>query len=458
MKKIYILILAFTSFIMASQTITIQSFATGFSGAVEITHAADSRLFVVQKGGLIKILNSDGTINLAPFLNVSSLISSGGERGLLGLAFHPNYTTNGYFFVNYTNTSGNTVIERYSVNSSNPNLANTTGSILMTIAQPYSNHNGGSIKFGPDGYLYIGMGDGGSGGDPENRAQNINENLGKLLRIDVDTAVSPFYTSPTSNPYIGTTGNDEIWAIGLRNPWKFSFNRSNGDLWIADVGQNNVEEINKVSNPLSAGLNFGWRCYEGTVAYNTTGCASVSTLTMPLAQYTHTGGNCSITGGYIYTGALYPNFLNKYFFADYCVNRIGYVDESSNAITYTPNFSGNNNFTSFGEDVNGELYITNSNTIFKIIDTATASATSFENGGFVMYPNPTKNTFTITNNNGIFTSSVQIFDASGKLLLTAELNQTETNTVDVSNFMNGIYLININAVNGQRYSSKLFVE
>ncbi|MFC4738602.1 PQQ-dependent sugar dehydrogenase [Flavobacterium ponti] len=457
MKNLLLLIVAFASSVVFSQTIAIQSFATGFSGAVEITHAGDSRLFVVQQGGLIRVLNANGTINSTPFLNLTSLVASGGERGLLGLAFHPDYTTNGYFFVNYTNTSGNTVIARYSVNSSNPDIANTSGTILMTISQPYSNHNGGSLRFGSDGYLYIGMGDGGSGGDPENRAQNINTNLGKMLRVDVNTTIAPFYTSPASNPYVGIAGNDEIWAIGLRNPWKFSFNRLNGDLWIADVGQNNIEEINKVSNPLTAGLNFGWRCYEGNVAYNTSGCAPIGTMTMPLTQYTHSQG-CSITGGYEYTGTAYPNFLNKYFFADYCENRIGYTNTTTGAITYTPYFSGNNNFTSFGEDMNGELYITNSNTIFKIIDTSTASTTSFEKAGFSLYPNPVKNSFTLLSSTSRIAKQIQIFDVSGKLLISKEVSQSASNTIDVSSLSNGIYIVNVSTTDGNDFTSKLVKE
>ena len=458
MKKLLLLFVVLTSSIGYSQTIAIQSFATGFSGAVEITHAGDSRLFVVQQGGLIRILNSNGTINSTPFLNLSSLVSSGGERGLLGLAFHPNYATNGYFFVNYTNSTGNTVIARYSVNSTNPDVAVNSAAILMTITQPFSNHNGGSIKFGTDGYLYIGMGDGGSGGDPGNRAQNINENLGKMLRIDVNSTISPFYTSPSSNPYVGIAGNDEIWAIGVRNPWKFSFNRLNGDLWIADVGQNNIEEINKVTNPLTAGLNFGWKCYEGNVVYNTTGCAPIGTMTMPVAQYTHSGGNCSITGGYVYTGAMYPNFLNKYFFADYCVNRIGYVDTTSNVVTFTPNFSGSNNFTSFGEDMNGELYVTNSSVIYKIVDTSTASATSFENSGFSLYPNPSKNSITISSSEASFAKQIQIFDVSGKLLISKEVSQNKRNTIDTTSLSIGVYIVNVTTTDGKNYSSKLVKE
>jgi len=274
MKKLLLSFFGFCCTVITAQTVGLQSFASGFSSPVEIAHPPnDARLFVVQQSGLIRILNPNGTINTTPFLTLTtSTILSGGERGLLGLAFHPNYATNGYFYVNYTRAGdGATVIARYSV-SSDPNIADaSSGTVLLTVAHPFSNHNGGSIKFGSDGYLYIGMGDGGSGGDPGNRAQNINENLGKMLRLDVDSA-SP-YGIPATNPYVGIEGNDEIWAIGLRNPWKFSFNRLNGDLWIADVGQNAIEEINKVAAPLpNTGLNFGWRCYEGNVAYNTTDC------------------------------------------------------------------------------------------------------------------------------------------------------------------------------------------
>lgn len=338
MKKILLLGMTIASFLGFSQTIALQSFATGFTDPVNIANAGDSRMFVVEQGGTIKVVSATGVVSATNFLNISSIITSGGERGLLGLAFHPNYATNGYFFINYTNLSGNTVIARYSVNATNPNIANTAGTILMTITQPYSNHNGGCIKFGPDGYLYIGMGDGGSAGDPGNRAQNINESLGKMLRIDVNSTVAPFYTSPSTNPYFGIAGNDEIWAIGMRNPWKFSFNRLNGDLWIADVGQNTIEEIDKIASPLpNTGINFGWRCYEGNSTYNTTGCAAASTMTYPFAQYSRSGGACSVTGGYFYTGTTYPNFQNKYFFTDYCDDKIRTVN-SAGVITTTTAF------------------------------------------------------------------------------------------------------------------------
>ncbi|WP_333808023.1 PQQ-dependent sugar dehydrogenase [Flavobacterium sp.] len=446
------------SFFGQSQTIALQSFATGFDSPVEITHAGDSRLFVVQKGGLIRILNTNGTVNTTPFLNLSSIVSTGGERGLLGLAFHPNYTTNGYFFVNYTNIAGNTVIARYSVDSGNPNVANTTGTILMTIAQPYSNHNGGSIKFGSDGYLYIGMGDGGSGGDPENRAQNINDNLGKMLRIDANSAIAPYYSNPATNPYVGSAGNDEIWAIGLRNPWKFSFNRLNGDLWIADVGQNAVEEINKIENPLpNTGINFGWRCYEGNSTYNTTGCGSSSTMTFPFVQYARSGGACSVTGGYVYTGSVYPNFQNNYFFTDYCDNKIRMVN-SAGVITTSTAFAGNN-FVTFGEDINGELYIAGitSGTIYKIIDSSLSSS-DFETNGFSLFPNPAKELFTIKSSITNLATKLDVFDLTGKLLFTKKLINSPENTIATTSLSKGIYLVSVETINGTNYSTKLVIE
>ena len=458
MKTILQFVLMMMSIFGQSQTITLQSFATGFDSPVEITNAGDSRLFVVQKGGLIRILNANGTINATPFLNLSSIITTNGERGLLGLAFHPDYTTNGYFFVNYTNTSGNTVIARYGVDSVNPDIANTTGTILMAITQPYSNHNGGSIKFGSDGYLYIGMGDGGSSGDPENRAQNINENLGKMLRIDVNSTIAPYYTNPSTNPYVGVAGNDEIWAIGLRNPWKFSFNRLNGDLWIADVGQGAVEEINKIVNPLpNTGINFGWRCYEGSSTYNTFGCAPAGTMTFPFAQYARSGGACSVTGGYFYTGSTYPNFQNNYFFTDYCDDKIRMVN-SAGVITTTTSFSGNN-FVTFGEDMNGELYIAgiSSGTVYKIIDSSLSSS-DFENNGFSLFPNPAKETFTVKSSTTNLATSINLFDLTGKLLFTKKLNESPENTIATTSLSKGIYLVSVETNNGTNYTTKLVIE
>ena len=458
MKKTLLYYLLMLSYLGQSQTISLQSIATGFASPVEITNAGDSRLFVVQKGGLIRILNADGTVNATPFLNLSAFVSTNSERGLLGLAFHPNYATNGYFFVNYTNLAGNTVIARYTVNASNPNIANTTETILMTITQPFANHNGGTIKFGPDGYLYIGMGDGGSGGDPGNRAQNINENLGKMLRIDVNTTTAPFYSSPNSNPYVGVAGNDEIWAIGLRNPWKFSFNRLNGDLWIADVGQDAVEEINKVVSPLpNSGINFGWRCYEGNSTYITSGCAPSSAMSFPFIQYTRFGGACSVTGGYYYTGSAYPNFQNNYFFTDYCDNKIRMVNNAG-VITTTAAFSGNN-FVTFGEDINGELYIAGitSGTVYKIIDSSLSNS-NFNSERFSLFPNPAKGFFVIKSAEANLATKITLFDITGKLLFSKELTPNRENVIDTNLLAKGTYFVSVETTNGINYDTRVIVE
>lgn len=465
MKKLLLLISVFT-FSANAQTIALQSFATGFSSPLEITHPAnDSRLFVVQQRGLIRILNSNGTINSTPFLNlVGTVSSSGSERGLLGLAFHPNYATNGFFYVNYTRLSdGATVIARYSV-SADPNVANTTGTILMTINQPFSNHNGGCLRFGPDGYLYIGMGDGGSGGDPNGYAQNLTVDLtnptrvflGKMLRIDVDTTDGALnYGIPPSNPFASTAGIREIWAYGLRNPWKFSFNRLNGDLWIGDVGQLDIEEVNKVTAPLPAGLNFGWRCYEGNSAYNTTGCAPMGTMTFPVTQYDHSTG-CSITGGYFYTGSMYPNFANKYFYTDYCDNKIRTLN-ASNVVATTASFSGN--FSAFGEDKDGELYVAgiSNGTIYKIIDSS-LGLNDFNKNGLSFYPNPAKTEIFIKNNSESSLSKVKIVDLTGKVVLTASIEGNENPSVTISALSSGIYLVAVEDVAGNQFQSKLIVE
>jgi glucose/arabinose dehydrogenase len=457
MKELFVLASVFLTSLGFAQTVGLQSFATGFTSPVEITHPVnDTRLFVVQQGGVIKIVNPDGTVNATPFLTLTSAtISSGGERGLLGLAFHPNYATNGYFYVNYTNTSGNTVVARYTVSSTDANVADaSSSSIVLTVNQPFSNHNGGTIKFGQDGYLYIGMGDGGGAGDTGNRAQNINENLGKMLRIDVDSA-SPYGIPPT-NPYVGTAGNDEIWSIGMRNPWKFSFNRLNGDLWIADVGQSAAEEINKISSPLTPGLNFGWRCYEGNTAYDTSSgtCPSYAATVAPVTQYGHNGVRCSITGGYYYTGTAYPNFANNYFFADYCSGEIGML---STAGTITWAYDAPNVITTFGEDKDGELYVAMGGTVYKIIDTS-LNIHDFTKAGISFYPNPAKTNIYIQNNSDSILTNAKIHDLTGKLMAHVTLQSQEQTTLSVADLATGLYLLTVEDTVGNQYQSKLIVQ
>jgi glucose/arabinose dehydrogenase len=453
--KIVALLLLFSFSDSYSQTIGLQSFASGFTRPLEITNAGDSRLFVVEQGGLIKILNPDGTINPNPFLNISSLITNSGEKGLLGLAFHPNYGTNGFFYINYINLDGNTVIAKYTVDSGNPNIANpSSGSILLTITQPYANHNGGTLKFGPDGYLYIGMGDGGSGGDPENRAQNINELLGKMLRINVNSGTP--YSIPSDNPYVGIAGADEIWAIGLRNPWKFSFDKKLGNLWIADVGQDNVEEIN-IAATTQSGLNYGWRCYEGDAAYNTANCPSQASMKFPLKTINHSTGACSVTGGYAYNGTVYPNFNGLYFFTDYCNPQIGMMT-TNGTVTFSEVFSGNN-FSTFGEDSNGELYVAaiNNGSVFKITDTSLAINT-FDSTQFVIYPNPAKSEIIVQKSNKNYPTEVTLFNLEGKMLFRQKTENKTVNIVKTDNLSQGFYIVTIKNEQGHLSTYRLIVE
>jgi glucose/arabinose dehydrogenase len=347
--------------------------ASGLSSPLYVTHAPGDfdRIFIVEQPGRIRVMNTK-TNQMSVFLDIQSIVVSGGERGLLGLAFHPNYDKNGLFYVSYTGASGVSRIARYTVSGSDPNVANpTSGQVMLSISQPFSNHNGGWIGFSPvDGYLYYSTGDGGSGGDPGNRAQTKTNLLGKMLRIDVDGTNGPggLYGIPSDNAFVGTTGRDEIWAYGLRNAWRCSFDRETGDLWIADVGQGAWEEINRQPGNSGGGENYGWRCYEGNNPYNTIGCPSASTLTFPVHTYARSGGNCSITGGVVYRGVNIPGLEGTYFYGDYCSNRIwslrsdgddGIVDltERTSELAYQGGGAGLSGLSSFGVDAYGEIYI-----------------------------------------------------------------------------------------------------
>lgn len=351
-----------------AQLVDIVEFADGFDTPVDIKHANDSRLFIVEKHGTIKILNEDGNVNTQNFLDIDDRVRSrSNEQGLLGLAFHPEYSleNGGYFFVNYTNNDGDTTISKFHVDSNLEVADPTSEVILLEIEQPYSNHNAGNLVFGKDGYLYVGTGDGGSGGDPGNRAQNGKSLLGKMLRIDVDKG-SP-YTIPPDNPFIQNNDIlDEIWALGLRNPWKYSFDHVTGDLWIADVGQNEIEEINRISNN-KQGSNFGWRCFEGTSSYKNDDCKTSSLgMEFPIAEYQQTSGRCSITGGYVYRGKRMTSLVGKYIFADYCTSELGIINDANEISFQETNVEG---ISTFGEDIYGELYVAGlfDGKIYKII-------------------------------------------------------------------------------------------
>lgn len=456
MKKLLFAASIFSSLILNSQTIILEEFATGLTAPVEITNANDSRLFVVQQNGMIKIIQPNGTINAMNFLNISSKILYGGERGLLGLAFHPQYSTNGYFFVYYNNTAGNIIVARYTV-TADPNVADPNSEkILLNIPKPFDNHNGGSIHFAPDGNLWIVTGDGGSGGDPNNNAQNKNSLLGKMLRIDVNST-GP-YNIPAGNPFIGSTvdGLDEIWAYGLRNAWKWSFDLATGNAVIADVGQGQIEEINRI--PLTqAGVNYGWRCYEGNTAYNTVGCASSSTMTFPVAVYDHSEGRCSITGGYVYRGTTYPTLQGKYIFSDYCTPQIGILD-SGNSITWTTSFAGNN-FSTFGEDSQKELYVAavNNGKIFKIKTDVSLSTNENNNLKQIkVYPNPASKKVFIDGLKDKNISAEIISSEGRKVLENAKINSD--NSIDITGIPAGVYYINLKSGELKSYSQKLIIK
>ena len=344
-----------------------------------------SRIFVVERRGSdnrgrIKIVRN-GAVLATPFLT-TDVLASDTEQGLLGLAFAPDYATSGRFYVDYTDAGGTTRIVRYQV-SSDPDVADPAGTVILSVAQPYTNHNGGWIGFGPDGYLYIAMGDGGSGGDPEDRAQNLNTLLGKILRIDVSGSG---YTIPSGNPYAGATaGLDEIWCFGLRNPWRPSFDRQTGDFVIADVGQAQREEIDFAPAGTGAGANYGWRCLEGTLPYTTsttTPCGSCANpacpFVLPSAEYDHSGGRCSISGGYVYRGSAIPSLQGSYFYADYCTGQIwsgrfqggvltGITERTADLVPAGGLYTIAH-VTSFGEDARGELYICDSDgEVYRIV-------------------------------------------------------------------------------------------
>jgi len=463
---LFLLGLLYVCSVFAQPSITLESFRTGLDKPVSIKHANDDRLFVVEQDGRIQILNSDGALNSSPFLNIESIVgnvgSIGDERGLLSVAFHPNYAANGFFYVNYINNSGNTVISRFSVSSADPDLANSNSEqVLLTITQPFSNHNGGDLAFGPDGYLYISSGDGGSSGDPGDRAQNLTTLLGKILRLDVDnTSNGNNYAIPVGNPFIGNSNAlDEIWSYGHRNTWKFSFDRQTGDLWSADVGQGSFEEINKVSAAAS-GLNYGWRCYEGNEIFNITDCPDANTLTFPVAVYAQAGtSRCSVTGGYRYRGSLYPGFSGLYFFADYCSNEIGILEENGAIwdLSFSQVFAGNN-WVTFGEDVAGELYIAgiSSGTIYKIVD-VNLGIDTFGMFNFTMYPNPAKEELNFDFKELSIPVTIAIYDIRGKLLRRFKGVDENLVSIPIKNFAKGLYLVKVSDLDGNKINKKLIV-
>lgn len=334
-----------------------------------------SRIFIVEKTGRVRIVKW-GTLLPTPFLDLSAKVSTGSEQGLLGLAFHPGYASNGRFFVDYTDPAGNTVVSQFRVSATADVADALSESVILQVTQPYANHNGGDVVFGPDGYLYIGMGDGGSVGDPQGNGQNGNVLLGKLLRIDVDSAAP--YAIPASNPFVGVANfRGEIWALGLRNPWRYSFDRQSGDLYIGDVGQDRYEEVDYQPYPNAGGQNYGWNIVEGNGhCYKPAAGCDQTGLTLPVLDYDHSQG-CAITGGYVYRGCALPDLRGTYFYADFCSAFIRTFQIVSGVPTNLKDRTVDlapggglsiRSIASFGEDARGELYICDlAGEVYKII-------------------------------------------------------------------------------------------
>ncbi len=443
-----------------------------FSLPLFLTHSGDgtNRIFVVQQRGIIKVFPNDSmTTNVQDFIDLSNIVSSSGnERGLLGLAFHPNYSSNRYFYVYYTRQSDGALrISRFTTLSGNPNKADSLSELnMLTIAHPtYTNHNGGCLMFGADGYLYAGTGDGGSGGDPNNNAQNVNVLLGKILRIDINTpSGGNNYSIPPSNPFATGGGAPEIFAVGMRNPWRFSRDPVTGTIFCGDVGQDAVEEV----DTLSIGKNYGWRCYEGNSTYNTSGCQPIGTYTFPIATYPNAGSDISITGGYVYRGSRVPWLVGRYVYADYGSRKVWKLLLSGGVVSENTVFANApQGVPSFGVDQNNELYLVGgSGTIYKFQDAligVNGNTTQFP-AGFSLeqnYPNP------FNPSTGIFYNvgkeaviNITVYDVTGKVsaVLLNEHKPAGRYSVEwnASNMPSGVYFYRM-TIDGSQSTEKKMV-
>jgi len=455
MKNTLLLICALFCLNTISQTIELEDFADGFSSPLALKNAGDERLFVVEQGGVIKIVDANAVVNSTPFLDIQSIVNAGGERGLLGLAFHPEYQTNGRFFVHYSNNSGDTQISEFSVSPSNPDIANPNSEVmLLTVSQPFTNHNGGTIAFGPqDGYLYIGLGDGGGGGDTNNNAQNPTLLIGKLLRIDIDSqSGGNNYGIPSDNPFISDPNTrDEIWATGLRNPFRFTMDPETNSIWIGDVGQNAREEVNRASLS-QAGLNYGWRCYEGNAPYNTSGCPDESELTFPVLDYSWNGGG-SVIGGYVYRGEGWSDLYDQYIFADIdgMISTLNTVN-----LNYVNQGQFPGTWVAFGEDINRELYIVNlGGSISKIVGVG-LNILENQNNNVLVYPNPATDIVSIKMQTQVM-EHLKISDVKGSIVYTETL-QSKQKQLNTSSFAKGMYFITITTKNGAVAVKKLMIQ
>lgn len=484
MKKNYFLLsIILHTFILQinAQNLELESFGPEFLYPTYLGSSgipSDTRMFVSEQAGYIKILRANGTTPATPFLDIESLVfddyQSGWEQGFLSFVFHPDYSNNGYIFVNYVDQDEHNIISRFTV-TSDPDIAdNSSELIIMDIPHPYSHHYGGDMAFGPNGYLYISRGDGGTDqGDPENRSQDLSELSGKMLRIDVDNpSGGKNYGIPAGNPFVETPIDDpntlaEIWLYGFRNPAKFSFDGN--DLWIGDVGQKAYEEIN-LNEGNVPGLNYGWRCYEGTDDFNTSGCPPLNNTEVPTHQIHHFdepdgGWRCAIAGGYVYRGSAYPGLSGLYFFADWCSGEIFTLTEDNGSWVRTINSTSvsNDRFVAFGQDNNNELYILSNplddGQVYKVKQT-TLSVNALDKNTFSLIPNPSnEDVATLSFIKPITLSKINAINLHGqKISLGFKAVNSKSATIEIDNLSGGIYFIETISNNGERSINKLIVK
>lgn len=440
-------LVSYNVILIAQPALEISQFATNFNNPVAIANCGDHRLFIVEKSGVIRLLDTLGNIINTSFLDISNKVQSANiEQGLLGITFHHNYINNGILVVHYINASNQSVLAKYTVSPTTSNIANPNSEeILLTVNQPYSNHNGGDLAFGSDGYLYFAIGDGGWAGDPSNNAQNMGILLGKICRIDIDNGTP--YAIPSDNPFITNASiPNEIWASGVRNPWRFSFDRLTGDLYTSDVGQDDWEEINFQPANSLGGENYGWRCYEGNSTFITSGCTGI--YHSPIHVYPNSiAEGCSVTGGYVYRGSKYPNLYGYYVYADYCSGKFWTLKQDPNGNwtntfhqSYTPQ-----NFSAFGEDAAGEIYVAGytDGIIYKIKDGNSSASNSIETQPeFRIFPNPTTDNIHIEVTSNKTPFQVQFFRLDGAILIEKTFYQNEVD-IDIKAYTTGFYWLKI---------------
>ncbi len=436
MQKLFTLLSVCLSLLAQAQTTpAVEEFATGFNEPLDIDHAFDDRIFITERLGVIKIIHPGGAVTT--FMDIQERVGSdAGEQGLLGIVFHPDYAENGYFYANYTDTLGDTHVVRFSRDAINPDLADVNSEMtLFTADQPANNHNGGDLKFGPDGYLYVFMGDGGGAG--HNRSQDLGLLFGKILRLDVDGG-SP-YAIPADNPFVGVPGSEEIFAMGLRNPWRNSFDRLTGDLYIGDVGGDSWEEIDVIKVDTAEFMNFGWKCYEGFMLRAGTICDSiVPDFDFPVFVYPHNidSGGFAVTGGYVYRGTNYPLLYGHYIFCDYISGKWWTMEpDGAGGYTTTPHGYILDHVTSFGEDVSGELYVCDntSGKIFRVVEQCSAFSVSA----------------TVTNASTPATANGAIdVTVAGAASPVTYVWNTGATTLDIAGLLPGTYFVTVTDANG----------